>query len=80
MTNHDDLNNLGRGSPKKHSCQVIFFFLTNVFFYLDFRSINTNIGTKGFFLMEYYNCLFVLRFYGPVNLMGPSQPPGGHVF
>ena len=36
MTNHDYLNNLGRGSPKKHFCQVIMklvqWFLTRNFF------------------------------------------------
>ena len=41
LMNHDSLNNLGRGSPKKHSCQVIlksvhWFLARNVLvFYID---------------------------------------------
>ena len=36
LKNHDSLNNLGRGSPKKHFCQIILKsvqrFLTRRFF------------------------------------------------
>ena len=42
LTNHDSLNNLGKGSPRKHICQVILksiqWFLTRRFFqvfYID---------------------------------------------